>query len=336
MQIDAAAAASITAEVLNIDAGTVADRIAASIQLIVGRQLRRRGIVVGLSGGIDSSVVAALCARALGADRVLGLLMPESESADESLALGQLVAGSLGMRTEIENIGPILEAAGCYHRRDSAIRLVVPKYGPDHKSKIVLADVLDKAAYQLSYLVVESPDGEQTRVRLSAEAYLGTIAANNFKQRTRKMIEYYHADRLNYAVAGTPNRLEYDQGFFVKNGDGAADLKPIAHLYKTQVYQLAEVLGIPEEIRRRPPTTDTFSLPQSQEEFYFALPYREMDLCLWAKNHGIAAEEMAGATGLPAGTIEKVFRMIDSKRRATHYLHAGPALVEPVGEIAAL
>jgi NAD+ synthase len=324
---------SIKRDVLKIDAAQVANHITASIQTIVGRQLRRRGIVIGLSGGIDSSVVAALCARALGSDRVLGLLMPESESADESLWLGQLVADSLNIQAQIENIGPILEAAGCYQRRDSAIRLAVPEYGPGYKSKVVLANVLDSAVYQISYLVVQSLDGQQKRVRLNGEAYLSTIAANNFKQRTRKMIEYYHADRLNYAVAGTPNRLEYDQGFFVKNGDGAADIKPIAHLYKTQVYQLADFLGIPEEIRRRPPTTDTFSLPQSQEEFYFALPYHQMDLCLWAKNHGVPVAEVVDATGLGVDTIEKVFRMIDSKRRATRYLHAPPALIEPVAEI---
>jgi NAD+ synthase len=148
------------------------------------------------------------------------------------------------------------------------------------------------------------------------------------------MMEYYHADRLNYAVAGTPNRLEYDQGFFVKLGDGAADLKPIAHLYKTQVFALAEHLGVPEEIRRRTPTTDTFSLPQTQEEFYFALPYDKMDLCLYARNHGVPADAVAAAIGLSAEQVERVFRDIDQKRRTTHYLHARPLLVESVPEVA--
>ncbi len=161
------------------------------------------------------------------------------------------------------------------------------------------------------------------------------IAATNFKQRVRKMMEYYHADRLNYAVAGTPNRLEYDQGFFVKQGDGAADVKPIAHLYKSQVYALAEYLGVPEEIRRRPPTTDTFSLPQTQEEFYFALPYDKMDLCLYAHNHGVPAVEVAPAVGLTPDQVERVFKDIDQKRRTTNYLHARPLLVEPVSEITA-
>ena len=168
--------------------------------------------------------------------------------------------------------------------------------------------------YSVFSLVVQSPEGERITVRLDAESYLAIVAATNFKQRTRKMLEYYHADRLNFAVTGTPNRLEYDQGFFVKNGDGAADIKPIAHLYKTQVYQLAEYLRVPEEIRRRPPTTDTYSLDQSQEEFYFAVPYDKMDLCLYGKNHCMHPAEVAPACGLTPEEVARVYRMIDSKR----------------------
>src|SRR5262249_45021343 len=163
------------------------------------------------------------------------------------------------------------------------------------------------------------------------DAYLAIVAATNFKQRVRKMVEYHWADRLNYAVAGTPNRLEYDQGFFVKQGDGAADFKPIAHLYKTQVYALAAHLDIPAEIRARPPTTDTYSMPQTQEEFYFALPYDKMDLCLYAKNNGIAAADVAPAVGLTPEQVERVYKDIDKKRMTTRYLHARPLLVHPVG-----
>jgi NAD+ synthase len=150
------------------------------------------------------------------------------------------------------------------------------------------------------------------------------------------MMEYFHADRLNYAVAGTPNRLEYDQGFFVKLGDGAADFKPIAHLYKTQVYALAAHLGVPDEIRSRPPTTDTYSLAQTQEEFYFALPYDRMDLCLYALNHGVPAAEVAPVVGLTPPQVERVFKDIQSKRRTTSYLHQRPLLVEEVREVMAL
>ena len=169
--------------------------------------------------------------------------------------------------------------------------------------------------------------------RLPVREYLQIVAATSFKQRIRKTLEYFHADRLNYAVVGTPNRLEYDQGFFVKNGDGAADVKPIAHLYKTQVYALARHLGIPEEICDAPPTTDTYSLPQGQDEFYFALPYGKMDVALWAFNHGIAAADLAGYLEIPAAQAAFIYKDIVAKRSATRYLHAGPALVEPVPEI---
>ena len=263
---------TFTADVLAIDAPRVAAGIEAGIRELVFGRLRRKGVVIGLSGGIDSSVAAALCARALGHDRVLGLFMPEADSSGDSLRLGQILADSLGIRTVLEDVGPILHAAGCYRRRDEAIRSVVPEYGDGYKSKIVLPNPHDQGGYAFYSIVVQAPDGREIRVRLTAAACLGVVAATNFKQRARKMIEYYHADRWQYAVVGTPNRLEYDQGFFVKNGDGAADLKPIAHLYKTQVYALARHFDIPEEIQNRLPTTDTYSLEQSQEEFYFLDP----------------------------------------------------------------
>jgi NAD+ synthase len=322
-----------TREWLTLDAERTVEQMETAIRDIVLKQLRRKGAVIGLSGGIDSSVVAALCARALGPERVLGLFMPETDSSDESLRLGRMLADRLGIRTVLENIAPILQAAGCYARRDEAIRKVVPEYTSEYKNKIVLPNVLDGEGYKIYSVIVQSPSGKQTKARLTAEAYHGIVAATNFKQRTRKMMEYYHADRLNYAVAGTPNRLEYDQGFFVKGGDGAADFKPIAHLYKTQVFQLAEYLGVPEEIRKRSPTTDTYSLPQSQEEFYFSLPYDKMDLCLYGRNHQLAAEDVAAVTGLTAEQVERVYRDIDAKRSATRYLHLKPVLVEPVHEI---
>ena len=318
---------AFTPQVLEIDPAFAAEEIQSGIRRVVREQFRRRGAVVGLSGGIDSSVVAALCARALGKDRVLGLFMPETDSDPDSLQLGKALADTFGIRTEYENITPILDAARCYERRDQAIRAVVPEYGEGYKSKIVLPNVRDDSHYSLFSVVVERPDGTQTRTRLTPEAYFGIVAATNFKQRTRKMLEYYYADRFHYAVAGTPNRLEYDQGFFVKNGDGSADFKPIAHLYKTQVYQLAEYLGVPLNIRRRPPTTDTYSLPQSQEEFYFALPYDKMDLCLYARDNAVSAVDAAPVLDLTPEQVQRAYNMIDSKRAVARYLHAGPALV---------
>jgi NAD+ synthase len=322
-----------SADILKLDAAGVVDRIVESIRRLVLQELRRKGAVLGLSGGIDSSVVAALSVRALGADRVLGLLMPERDSSEDSLILGQAVGDHLGIKTMVEDITPLLDGAGCYRRRDEMIRKVIPHYEPDYKCKIVLPGLLQQESYRVFSVVVQSPDGEVTKARLPLEAYHGIVAATNFKQRIRKMMEYYHADRLNFAVMGTPNRLEYDQGFFVKNGDGSADVKPIAHLYKTQVYQLAAYLGIPEDIRNRPPTTDTYSMSQSQEEFYFSLPYDKMDLCLYGKNHHVPPVEVARAVGLTPEQVEIVYRDIASKRKATRYLHLSPLLVEPVREI---
>jgi NAD+ synthase len=269
----------------------------------------------------------------MGPSHVLVLLMPERDSASESAALGRLLAGQLGVPAQLEELGEILAAAGCYSRQDDAIRTIFPEYGDGYRCKITLPSILESNRLNVSELTIQTPTGEQKTSRMTAPAYLQMIAATNFKQRFRKLMEYYHADRLQYAVAGTPNRLEYDQGFFVKQGDGAADVKPIAHLYKSQVYALAEYLGVPEDIRRRPPTTDTFSLPQTQEEFYYALPYDKMDLCLYAHNHRVPPVDVAPVVGLTADQVERVFKDIDQKRRTTKYLHARPLLVEPVTEI---
>ena len=326
-------APNVSPELLRVDPAQATAEIVAAIELAVLRRMRKRGVVIGLSGGVDSSVCAAICARALGPDRVLGLLMPERESSADSLELGRLAAESIGIATVVEDITSVLDAAGCYTRRDAAIRALIPEYGPEWRCKLMLPSVVDSDQYRIFSVIGQAPDGTQRRARVTPAAYLELVAATSFKQRTRKMMEYHHADRLNYAVVGTPNRLEYDQGFFVKNGDGAADIKPIAHLYKSQVYQLAEHLGVPDTIRMRPPTTDTYSLPQTQEEFYFSLPYDKMDLCLYARNNGVEAADVGTALGLTEQQVERVFRDIDSKRRASRYLHLEPQLVAEVLEV---
>ena len=319
---------AFSVDVLRIDAEAVARTLQDFLRETVFHQLRRKGIVVALSGGIDSSVVGALAARALGSDRVLGLMMPEADSSDDSERLGASLAREFDIRTVCEDISDTLTAAGCYRRRDDAIRTVIPEYGDGWRCKIVLPDQIRQPAYAVFSIVACSPSGEQRRVRLPLEAYLAVVAATNFKQRVRKMIEYHYADRLRYAVAGTANLLEHDQGFFVKLGDGAADVKPIAHLYKSQVYQLAAYLGVPADIRRRPPTTDTYSLEQTQEEFYFGLSLQQTDLCMYALDHGVAAEDAAPAIGLTPEQVIRAFQMIRSKREAARYLHAPAAVFD--------
>jgi NAD+ synthase len=316
------------ADALRLDPAAECARIGLALKDQVLRDLRRKGVVVGISGGVDSAVVAALCARALGPEKVLGLLMPERDSSPDSLRLGREAAAAAGVTALVEDVGPALEALGCYRRQQEAIRTAFPDYGEGWRCKLTLPPRLGTDRLNVFQLTVQPPQGEPRTSRLSAAGYLALVAATNMKQRVRKLLEYTHADRLQYAVGGTPNRLEYELGFFVKGGDGAADVKPIAHLYKTQVYQLAEYLGVPAEIRSRPPTTDTWSLAQTQEEFYFALPWNEMDLCLWALDGGVGAAEVSAALGHTPEQIERVQRDIEAKRRTTRYLHAPPLRVE--------
>jgi NAD+ synthase len=266
--------------------------------------------------------------------------MPEQDSDRASLGIAARWADALGMQYTVEDITPILSAVGCYRRRNAAIRRVVPEFQDEWRFKVVLpGGRLDSDRLNVSSLAVEVPQNgrhEVRHVRLPPAEYREIVAATNFKQRVRTMLEYYHADRLHYAVVGTPNRLEYDQGFFVKGGDGLADVKPIAHLYKSQVYALAEYLGVPAEIRSRAPTTDTYSLPQTQEEFYFALPTTTLDLILYAHNLGRDAAAIAAELGRTPDEAARALRDIEQKRAATRYLHLPPLLVESVAELAQL
>ena len=284
---------------LRIDVDAEADRIAGFIRETVTRTLRKKGVIVAVSGGIDSSTTAALCVRALGPERVFALLLPERDSSDDSTHYGRMLVEHLGIKSVLTDISPTLEAMGCYRYRDEAISEVFSDYTAACRSKIVLqVSSGESSQVNLFSVVVQWPDGIQKKARLPLRNYLQLVAATNMKQRTRKSLEYFHADRLNYAVVGTPNFLEYDQGFFVKLGDGAADLKPIAHLYKTQVYAMARALGLPSELCERQPTTDTYSLEQTQEEFYFQLPYQKMDLVSFGMDNDVDPQVIADKTGL--------------------------------------
>lgn len=318
---------TITRQALDIDLEAEARRICARIRDSLSKDLHRRGLVIAVSGGIDSSTCLGLAVRALGAERVFALVMPERDSDDDSAVRAKELIAHLGVRHHQEDIAPALDAVGCYRWRDEAVRRALPEYGPGWRFKIVIAGGIE-GRVNAFHIVAVAPDGRQFDQRLGLQEYLQIVAATNFKQRIRKTLEYFHADRLNYAVVGTPNRLEYDQGFFVKNGDGSADIKPIAHLYKTQVYAMARHLGLPPRVVAAVPTTDTYSLPQGQDEFYFALPHADMDLALWALNEGRSARELAAALGISEQRAMAIYADIENKRRTTRYLHHPPVLME--------
>ena len=317
------------AAALEFDEAAEAAKITERLRELLRSHLRRRGLIVAISGGIDSAVCAALAVGAVGPERVFGLLLPERDSAAESTLRGRQMVEHLGIAHEEFDIAPVLDALACYRWRDAAIRAIFPDYASGWKNKIVIGGGQD-GGFNYFKLVVQAPAGQIFESRLDSKNYLQIVAATNFKQRVRKTLEYFHADRLNYAVIGTPNRLEYDQGFFVKNGDGAADLKPIAHLYKTQVYALARHLKLPQAICNAQPTTDTYSMAQGQDEFYFALPYDKMDVALLAYNSNQPAAKLASELALSVEQAEFIYRDIEMKRKTTAILHWPAIPVEAV------
>ena len=306
---------------INIDPESEIKKITEEIREALKVKLKKRGAVVGISGGIDSSVVLALCVKALGADKVIGIMMPEKDSESDSRLFATLLAKKYGVKTHLEEIIGVLDGFGCYRRRDEAVRRIFPEFDNSWKLKIVLPK-LGEADNKLNlfYLIVISPDGKEHTKRLPLNEYLQIVAASNFKQRSRMTMLYYYAEANNYAVIGTGNRNEHEQGFFVKYGDGGADMKPIAHLLKTQVYQLAECLGVPEEIRKRIPTTDTYSAGQTQEEFFFQVPFDILDRVWFAMDNNVSVQETAAALKLTTKQVEVIRENINQKIRGTEYL----------------
>jgi NAD+ synthase len=320
-------------DLLRINVQAESERIAAKIRDQVFHTFRRQGAVVAVSGGLDSAACAALCTLALRKERVLALLLPERHSSPESATLGKALARSLGIEVVTHDITSILESAGCYTAQQDVLVSVFPNATPEWKFKITMPSLLEHDRLNLPRLTVRTPDGQSMSERVGHNAYLKLVAATNFKQRTRTMLAYFHADSRNFAVCGTPNRLEYDQGFFVKGGDGLADFKPIAHLYKAQVREIAAANGVPGEIIARTPTTDTFPLSQGQDEFYFGVPHDVMDLSLFGFNEGYGPEEVAGALGIEASVVSRIYTDIQRKRQTTLPLHLTGLLAGEVPEI---
>lgn len=310
-------------DVLAIDAAQVVDELTAAIRRDVHRTLRRGGVVVGVSGGVDSAVTLGLCVRAVGPERVLGVLMPERESGPDSIALGRLVVEHFGAEMVLEDLTTALEAFGCYQRRDTAIRRVVPEYGAGWTAKLVLpGNPLEHETLNVFHLTAVDPAGREQSHRLEVRDYLEIVAASNFKQRSRMAMLYHHAEARNFCVAGTSNRTEHDQGFFVKHGDGGYDFGPIIHLFKTQVYQLAEFLDVPEPVIEAVPSTDTYSAPSSQVEFFFRMPLETVDLLCYGMEHKMLPEVVAPVLGLRPDQVARGYADLERRRRTTAGLRA--------------
>ena len=307
------------------DVGEVCNRIIDKMKNDVHKVLNRRGGIVGISGGIDSSVTFALGAHAFGQEHLKGIILPERDSSSDSQEFAEKLANKFGVEFIVENISGALDGFGCYRRRDEAIKNVIPGFDPlKDKSKIEIKQSIGTNMPSLFYITVIKGDGEIISKLLPPKEYLQIVAASNFKQRSRMSMLYYHAERLHYAVLGTPNKHEVEQGFFVKYGDGGADVMPIGHLYKTQVYQLAEYLGVPKEIIERTPTTDTYSAEQTQEDFFYQMPFEEMDLIWYGWENGYSEEEVGKVMGRPSSEINSIYKNFERKRKTTDYLRRKP------------
>jgi NAD+ synthase len=314
---------------LKIDAAAVTDQLCRTIRDQIRTRLHKTGAVVGVSGGIDSTVSAALCARALGPERVLGIMMPEKDSSPLSEQLARKLAAQFGFEAIKEDISGGLSGLGCYERRDEAIRSVFPEFNPSWTAKITIpTNILEKDTFNFFHLTIENKAGEVKTKRMPLTAYLQVVASSNLKQRLRMTTLYYHAEKRNWAVIGTGNKDEHEQGFFVKYGDGGADLKPLAHLFKIQVYQLAEYLKVPREIIDRTPTTDTYSAEVTQEEFFFGLDFYKMDMLWYALEHQVPAEKAASVLGLTVEQVRHGYANIERKVKATEYLKLPPLHAE--------
>lgn len=304
----------------------VVEGICSKLREDVFHVLRRKGAIIGISGGIDSSVALALAVRALGAENLLGVMLPEKDSSPESRILAQNLADKFGVKTVVEDISLALEGFHCYSRRDEAVKRVIQDYNPaTDKMKIgIPKNTSEKNLPPVFHITVVSVEGIVESKRLPINEYLQIVAASNFKQRSRMSMLYYYAELMHYAVIGTPNKHEYNQGFFVKNGDGAGDVMPIINLYKTQVFQLALHLGIPAEIIDRVPTTDTYSAEQTQEEFFYQLPFEEMDLLWYGWENNFPAKEVADTLGFTETMVMQDFKNFERKQKTTEYLRMAP------------
>lgn len=308
------------------DYAPVAARLEDFLRHEVIDRLHRRGAVVGVSGGIDSAVVLALSVRALGSDRVLGVRLPERESQASSLWLAEMVCTQFGVEMETVDITPVLDSFGVYVKREAIVHRLFPDFGRGWSYRLRLPEgLLDENRFGLYRLEVRSPDGRVENRHLNAADYLALTAATNIKQRVR-MIELYHAsESRRYAVIGTTNLTEAAEGFYVKYGDGGVDVEPIAHLYKTQVFKLADYLGIPDEIRSRTPSPDTYSFPVSDEAFYFAASYPVVDMVLSGMSKGIDNASLAAETGLKPRQISRLREELEKRASSSEHLRELPA-----------
>ncbi len=308
-------------DVLKIDPAQELERLSSFVVDQVKAVYRRKGIVVGLSGGIDSACMAALAVHAIGKENVVGLILPENESNPISSEYAMKHARALDIEHRQIDITPTVNSVFNYNNRDEYLQKLVPDYKPGYKYNITLpTDLLERDSFNFYRLQVQMPDGNIKTKRLNLNDFQTVTSFANIKIRARMLHLYAEADRRSCVVAGTTNRTEYLLGDFCKYGDGGTDIEPFTHLYKNQIYQISEFLKVTPEIINRPPSPDTFSLPVSDQEFFFRIPFDKLDHLLYAWEKKISTNEVASVLSITEDAVTRAFKDFESKFRATAHL----------------
>lgn len=320
---------SFNLDVLKIDPVQELKKLSEFIIQQVKAVFRRKGIVIGLSGGIDSACIAAVAVHAMGREKVVGLILPEKESNPVSREYAEKHAKNLGIEYRAIDITPTVNSVAGYSKRDEYIATLIPEYKPGYKYNISLpTDLLDRDSFSFYNLQVRIPGGELKKKRLTLEEFRAVTSFANIKIRSRMLHLYAEAEKRNYLVSGTTNRTEYILGDFCKYGDGATDIEPFSHLYKNQIYQLAEHLGVIREIIDRQPSPDTFSLPVTDQEFFFRISFDKLDFLLYAWEHSVDTKEAASVLSLAEDAVKRAYKDFASKNRATAHLREMPHIVK--------
>ena len=297
------------------------ERVIQSLQIFIHEQVnsnfRKRGVVIGISGGIDSAVAVKLCCGAVGKENVLGIILPEKESNPQSQEFAKKYCEKLGIKYEIEDITSILDSSEIYQIREKIVKKYFPDYNQSCKYRIVFSENFDSDGLSIPYLEVNDGNNQIHKIKLSLNDYFTITAATNIKHRIRMTRLYFHAEKNNFLVCGTTNKAEFQQGYFVKYGDGGVDIEPLANLYKTQIYQLGTYLDIPNEIIERKASPDTWSFDVSDEEFFYSLPYEIVDLMLFAKEKSVTLSDICSTLDLKEEKVKRILNSIERKLQAS-------------------